>query len=289
MLVLFTDTDTDITPQVAKEYGYRLISMPYTVGDTDVHPYADSDTFDFKPFYDMLRGGTIPKTSAIGSEAYVSYFEPVFAAGDDILYVHFSRAMTATFDVMDKTVAELLKKYPERRFYAIDTMSITIGCYYLVREIGDLYLQGKTAEELVAYAEREIQHTALYFFADDLKFFRASGRVSGIAGAMGTLLGIRPIIYVDKTGRMVSIGKEKGRRNAVEHLLRTVDELGDSIKEHRVIIGHTDAPEIADEVEARLIERFGSDLRTEKVIVNPTIGSHCGPNGVGICFHAIHR
>ena len=67
MLVLFTDTDTDITPQVAKEYGYRLISMPYTVGDTDVHPYADSDTFDFKPFYDMLRGGTIPKTSAIGS------------------------------------------------------------------------------------------------------------------------------------------------------------------------------------------------------------------------------
>ena len=39
------------------------------------------------------------------------YFEPEFAAGNDILYVHFSRAMTVTFDAMDKAVARLKEKW----------------------------------------------------------------------------------------------------------------------------------------------------------------------------------
>ena len=101
MLTLFTDTDTDITPAVAAEYGYKLISMPYSIDAKTVYPYVDFEVFDDHAFYDMLRGGVLPTTSAISRERYIEYFEPEFAAGNDILYVHFSRAMTNTFDAMD--------------------------------------------------------------------------------------------------------------------------------------------------------------------------------------------
>ncbi|MBR0303120.1 MAG: DegV family protein, partial [Clostridia bacterium] len=96
MLVLFTDTDTDITPKMAKEYGYNLISMPYTIDGETIYPYVYFEEFDAHAFYDRLRGGALPTTSAIGKDAYIKYFEPHFEAGNDILYVHFSRAMTAT-------------------------------------------------------------------------------------------------------------------------------------------------------------------------------------------------
>ena len=110
MLRLYTDTDTDIDLKLASEYGYSLISMPYSVDAVTTYPYVDFAEFDSHAFYDMLRGGVLPTTSAISREQYVSYFEPAFAAGDDILYVHFSRAMTNTFDAMDQAVAELRAK-----------------------------------------------------------------------------------------------------------------------------------------------------------------------------------
>lgn len=289
MLRLFTDTDCDVTPEVAREYGYELISMPYSIDGKTVYPYVDFEKFDSKGFYDTLRAGALPNTSAISREKYIEAFEPFFAKGDDILYVHFSRAMTATFDAMDKAVEELKSRWPERKFYEIDTKGISITGLAIVYEVGDMVKAGRPAEEILKWAESEVDRFATYFFADDLKFFKHSGRVSGLAATMGTLLGVRPIIYMSAEGKMVSIGKERGRAKAIDRLFAYIDELGDDVKAHRILVAGADVDEITSVICARLREKFGSDARIINVQVNPTAGSHCGPNALGICFHAIHR
>ena len=288
MLKIYTDTDTDINPQIAAEYGYKLISMPYSIDAKTVYPYQDFEVFDAHAFYDTLRGGVLPTTRAISKEQYIGYFEEDFKEGNDILYVHFSRAMTNTFDVMDQAVAELKAKYPGVRFEEIDTKGITTISYAIVREVGELIKSGKSLDEVLEWAKTEVDKFAMYFFADDLKFFRRSGRVSGLAAAMGTLIGVRPIIHMSQEGKMVSVGTEKGRIKAMNRLVETLADLGEDVAAHRICIGHTDAPEIAHEVGRIIEERFGPQ-RIEYVDVNPTAGSHCGPNGVGVCFHAKHR
>jgi DegV family protein with EDD domain len=288
MLKIYTDSDTDITPIEAAEYGYKLISMPYSVDAKTTYPYVDFETFDGHAFYDMLRGGVLPTTSAISKEQYINYFEEDFKAGNDILYVHFSRAMTNTFDVMDQAIAELKAQYPNVRFEEIDTKGITTISYAIVREVGDMVKAGKTLDEILEWAKTEVDKFAMYFFADDLKFFRRSGRVSGLAATMGTLIGVRPLIHMSQAGKMESIGTVKGRPNAIKALVEKVAELGDEIDKHRICIGHTDAPEIAQEVGRMIEDRFGKQ-NIVYVYVNPTAGSHCGPNGVGVCFHAKHR
>ena len=184
---------------------------------------------------------------------------------------------------------EVEVSYPERRFLEIDTKGITIISYLMAKEMGDALKAGKTVEEVKAEFEPEVGHYAQYFFADDLKFFRRSGRVGGIAATMGGLIGVRPIIYMNEEGKMLSVGKEKGRIKAMERLVSYVEEKGDDIKGHRFIVGHTDAPELAAEVVAKLKEKFGEDLDIEIVPTNPTAGSHCGPNGVGVAFHSKER
>jgi len=288
MLKIYTDTDTDITPAIAAEYGYSLISMPYSIDAKTTYPYVDFKTFDAHAFYDVLRGGVLPTTSAISKEQYRQYFIQDFQAGNDILYVHFSRAMTNTFDAMDQAVAELKAEYPGTRFEEIDTKGITTISYAIVREVGDLVKAGKSLDEVLEWARAEVDKFAMYFFADDLKFFRRSGRVSGLAATMGTLIGVRPLIHMSQEGKMVSVGTAKGRMKAMDYLVNKVGELGDEIQKHRICIGHTDAPEIAHEV-GRLIEEKYGPQQIVYVDVNPTAGSHCGPNGVGVCFHAIHR
>ena len=289
MYTIFTDTDTDLNLREAKEFGYKLISMPYSYNEKNVFPYEDFEEFDSKSYYDMLRAGTLPTTSAIGKEKYISYFEPEFAAGKDILYVHFSRAMSVTFDNMDEAVAELKAKYPERNFYEIDTRGITAQSLCIVYEVGDMYKAGKSVEEILEWAKTEVYNFSVYFFSEDLKFFHRSGRVSGLAAAMGTLVGVRPIITMSAEGKMVAIGKARGRKNAIERIFQYIVEKGDHIEEHRILIPHTGAPDLADEVEARLRERFGADLNIIKVVVNPTAGAHCGPDALGIAFHSIKR
>lgn len=286
MLTLFTDTDTDFNLEDAAEYGFKLISMPYAVDGKEVKPYVDFAKFDSHAFYDTLRRGVLPTTAAITEQVYIDCFEPEFKAGNDIFYIHFSAAMTMSFQGMKTALEKLLAKYPERRFYEIDTKGITIISYLIVKEFGDLYKKGRTPEELLEWAKTEVDHYSQYFFADDLKFFRRSGRVGGLAATMGGLIGLRPIITMSSEGRMESIGTVKGRIPAMEKLVSYVEEYGDDIKNHRFIIGHTDAPQLAEQLAGMLRQRFGDDLKIEFVVTNPTAGSHCGPDGVGLAFHS---
>ncbi len=289
MYQLFIDTDTDFTPALAEKYGYKLISMPYTLSGKDVYPYIDFEEFDSKTYYDILRGGEIPKTFALSPQAYIDLFEPTLKEGKDILYVHFSAAMSGTFGSLKLAWEELQKKYPERRFATVDTKGVSICCYNIAVEIALLAQKGAELDEILAWAEKEVDKFAVYFYADDLKFFGRSGRVSGLSAFFGNILGVRPIINIGEDGVMRSVAKARGRGGAIRAILQYVDSLKEDIKAHRVIIGHADAYELALELEAALKEAYGDDLQTEISVVNPTIGGHCGPDTVGVCFHASHR
>ena len=289
MFVLYTDTDCDVTPAIAKEYGYKLISMPYSIGDTTYYPHVTENEPNSKDFYDTLRKGIVPKTSAVNPYEYINYFEPEFQKGNDILYVHFSKEMSGTFNALSIALAELKDKYPERTCHLLDTETISLGGLYAAREIGKLYKEGKSIEEIYAWAENNLQKIALYFFASDLKFFQKSGRVNGLSAFFGSLIGIHPIIYMNQEGKLVTLTTVRGKHMAIKKLVNFVNELGDDVKNHQFIIGHCDALEIAEKLGEALKAELGQDLNIEDVAINHTVGSHCGPSTVGVCFNAIHR
>lgn len=289
MYKIFTDTDTDLTPELAKYYGYDMISMPYIIDDKEIRPYEDFLEFDYKAFYDMLRSGVLPKTCAINSEEYKKYFLPYLKEGKDILYVHFSKAMSGTFNAMNIAIEELKEEFPERTIYTIDTKGITICSYNIVREIGDMYLQGKTIDEIIEWSKTEVDKFATYFYADNLDFFKLSGRVGNFSAIMGTLFGVHPVLTMNSEGKMMSVAKCKGKNKTLQKLVDYVVELGEDVEKHRVIIGHTDALPIAKQLANMIEEKLGKKLPIEYVVVNPTAGSHCGPDTIGVCFHAIHR
>ena len=289
MVTYFTDTDTDMTLETANKYGYKLISMPYSVNDEFVYPYQDFEVFDSKTYYEMLRAGTIPKTSGLSKETYIEYFEPEFKKGNDVFYIHFSAKMSSTFDFMELALRELKEKYPERKFYELDTKGISINSLFTLMVLGDMILEGKSPDEILSYGKELIEHVATYFYADDLKFFKRTGRVSGIYAVMGTMLGIKPIIVMNDEGIMKNIGKERGKKSAISAILKVVAEIGEDIKKYPILIANSDCMDDALYVEAQLKAKFGDDLVVSHIDINPTAGAHCGPSCIGVCFHAKHR
>jgi len=289
MFDLFTDGDCDVTPDVAAKYDYRVISMPYIIDGKEIYPYVDWMEFKSHEFYQTLRHGLIPKTCGLSPSQYRAYFLPSFQAGHDVLYVHFSNAMSGTFSAMKIALDELLKEFPERKYYDVDTKSISIGALAMCEDIGEMAKNGKTAEEIVAWAKVEADHYATYFYADGLKFFAKSGRVSNISAVMGGLLGIKPIIYMNAEGGMVSIAKACGRLPALLKVLDYIVHLEDHIKDHQVYIAHCDCLFLAERMAHMLRNKFGHDLKIRFVCVGAVPGSHCGPDCIGVTFHSKKR
>ena len=290
MYKLFFDSDCDITLEWAKKYDAELISMPYAIRGEEFFPYKDWKEFDDKAFYDALRKGDAdPTTSALNVQEYIAYFEPYLAKGMDILYVHFSRQMSATFKSCDAAIEELLKKYPERRIQLIDTKGISLCGFIVDIQIGELVKQGKTIDEIVEVSDEIVESASTYFFADNLKFFARSGRVSGFSAFMGGMIGIKPIINMSKEGKMVSIDKAVGRNKALEKILSYVDKLQVDMKNHPIVIAHGNAPHLVDEFVVMLKKRYGDDIKYDVIKVNPTAGCHCGPDVLGIGFHGRER
>ena len=106
---------------------------------------------------------------------------------------------------------------------------------------------------------------------------------------MGGIIGIRPILTMNSEGKMVPVGKVKGRRNAINKLVDYVQELGVDVQNQTIVIGHADAMHLVEEIEAEVKARFGENMKFEVVEVNPTAGAHCGPDTLGIGFYAKHR
>ncbi len=287
---LFADTDCDITPELGSKLGFKLISMPYLLGEKEVFPYETFDKFDSHAFYETLRHGTIPKTFGLSPEKYISYFEPEFQAGKDILYAHFSSALSGTFNSMKIAIDILKEKYPERKIYSLDTKAITGLAYAILLDIAKLYKEDKSPEEIIKYvSEESIKHYAFFGFADDLKFFKKSGRVSGISATLGDILNIKPIISIDDEGKMGAIGKAQGRNGATNTLFKNMEKLGFEIQNHPIIIVHSDAPKLVDNLIASIKKKYGDNLNITVLDINPTAGVHCGPNCLGISFHSKGR
>ena len=284
----FCDTNSDLWFTIADELGVDVISMPYSL-DGEESGYDLGRNTDFVDYYYRLGSGADAKTQALNMQNYIDYFEPVLQAGEDIIYVHFSRKMSGTFAQMDSAIAYLKEKYPDRKITTVDTKMISIGEALVVYEAAKLWKNGATDEEIVKFVEENRNHFALYFTVKDLAQLKRGGRLSAVSYVAGTLLNIKPIIRVDEEGVLNKCETVKGVKTGLKTLADKVKLLGEDVQNHPIIIAHADAPQFADEIESILIQTFGDNLKIWKQYIGPTIAAHCGVGAVGIAFHSKSR
>ena len=287
MYQLFCDSNCELWYTTVKELGLNVIRMPYTLAGQEYF-YDMGEKTDLTAIFDAMKGGEVPKTSALNEEIYIEYFEPVLKKGEDIFYVTFSHAMSKTFDAMDRAIKTLKEKYPDREIRSVDTRSISMGCGFVVYYAALRYKEGATMDELEAYVKELSAHTATYFAVEDLTYLYRGGRVSGVSKVFGNLLNIKPVLHFDDEGRIVNIAKEKGFRRALSSMLGYMKAKGQDVDKYKIIVIHADYKEVAE----RFVESIKAEYPAADVVlqyVGPVIGAHCGPGTVGLIFHCSER
>ncbi len=282
MSVFFTDTDCEMHYTDAESLGMHIIGMPYTIKNKE-YVYDYGKNINIREFYDDMRKGEIATTAALNSQDYINYFEPIFAAGEDILYVHFSSQLSGTFNYMQTALNILKEKYPERKVTCFDTGNICVGAGIQAIEACKLHNSGASDEEIIKFLTEFKDKVGIYFYVDSLQYLKRGGRISATSAVVGTMLNIKPILSVTKEGKLEKLLTVKGTKKAVDFMFKKfIDEYCDDDK-YEVFVLDADNKAVGDELAER-IRTSGKKVQLRRMFVGPVIGAHAGPGTVGIIF-----
>ena len=283
--VIITDSSSDLTKDILNDADLALIQLDVLVEGEE--PRANCD-IDAKEFYDKLRDKKTATTSAVNIDTFIAVFEPYLAEGRDVLYLGFSSGLSGTYNAGLVAAKELSEKYPERKIYAVDTLAASLGQGLLIDYAVKLKNDGADIETVRDFIEENKLKLCHWFTVDDLFFLKRGGRVSAATAVVGSMLSIKPVLHVDDMGRLINVGKARGRKAAIDALFEKMKETAIEPENQTIFISHGDAIEDAEYLADRIREELGA--KEIKIgYVGPVIGAHAGPGVLALFFIGTER
>ena len=285
--VIMTDSCCDMPAPLVDELGIVVLPLSVLLGEDSFKNYLDGREIGFKEFYDQVRGGAMPTTSAVSVGDFEDAMRSVLSQGKDILCLNFSAALSTTYQSAVIAAESMKEEFPEATVRVLDTTCASLGQGLLVYLSARKKMDGKSLEEVYQYAEDTKLHIAHWFTVNDLNHLKRGGRVSAATALVGTMLSIKPILHVDNEGRLINVGKARGRKAS---LLMLADEFEKHVMDPSlpVFISHGDCEEDAKFVAAEVEKRTGAKTMVINY-VGPVIGAHTGAGVIALCFAAKER
>lgn len=284
---IITDSTTDFSPDMIQELNLQIIPLSYII-DGETFLDKNESAADKHEFYEKLRSGLMPTTTQVNSEEFVTAFEPILQAGEDILYIAFSSGLSGTCQSANIAMEELKEKYPERRIAVFDSLCASLGEGLLVYHAARLWQSGATMDAVLSWLKENVLKLCHWFTVDDLNFLKRGGRVSTATAFLGTMLGIKPVLHVDDEGHLIPVSKVRGRKQSLDALVKKMEETAINPEEQTVFISHGDCMEDAQYVADEVKKKFN----VKKIYINhvgPVIGAHSGPGTMALFFLGQHR
>ncbi len=281
--LLYTDSNTDISPELVQQMDVKVIPMLFEMDGQSYYNYPDNHEMDPRDFYQALRAGKVCTTSQATINRFTEIFEPELQQGNDILYLAFSSGLSGTYNCSQLAIEELREKYPDRRIRTVDTLAASMGEGLLVYLAAQKRQQGMDLDELGDWVEENRLKLCHWFTVDDLMFLKRGGRVSGAAAVMGTMLGIKPVLHVDDEGHLIPMEKVRGRRASLDALVKHMAQTAINPAEQTIFISHGDCQADCDYVADQIRQKLG----VKNIVTNfigPVIGAHSGPGTVALFF-----
>lgn len=279
---IFTDTSANLPTDLTEAKGITVVPFSYCLNGEEFM-CTDTRSFDGADFYGAIRKHASVSTSQINPFRYEEYMEPVLQAGSDILYIGMSSGISGSFASASVAIEQLRAKYPERDIRAVDTLSASLGEGIVVLKAVEYLESGMDIDEAEKRLNELSRKVCQIFIVDDLMHLRRTGRLSNAVALAGAVLQIKPMLKGNEKGQIVCIKKERGRRRAIESLVKVYENYIKNADEQIVGISHADCAEDAEYLASRLRE-VAAPKEILTVCYEPVTGSHVGPDTLALFF-----
>ena len=280
--VITTETNTDLSLAYLQENQIGVIPHYYTVGE---EVYGGGRELTIQEFYQEMRDGKKVGTMASNPAVIADVFTAYAKEGKDVLHISFSGALSCGCANVQMVANEVMEEYPDMKIIVVDTLSVSLGEGMMIAKALELKAAGKTVEETAKEIEALLPHICVQFTVDDLEYLYRGGRVSKTTAVVASIVNIKPILYVNEEGKLVSLDKVRGRQQSIKKLVENMKTRIGEWRDKQIFVGivhgdcEADAMKLADLVKAEL-----GDVKLVIEPVGPSIGAHSGPGALGILF-----
>lgn len=282
---IITDNCCSLNAAEVKELGLVVLPLSFTIGGKTYLDTPEHAELSPESFFDKLQAGQECTTAAVNIDQYLNAMRKELDAGNDVLCVCFSSALSCTYQNACIAANELREEYPDSKIIVVDSLSACRGMGMLIsRTVAEQRKKDLDIEQTAEFVLREREHQGHWFFVDDLHHLHRGGRVSRLVAVAGSVLSIKPVMHCDAEGKLTAVGKAHGSNGAIKALIGKMKELCVSQdKEQTVFICHANCPQYVQKISRYLREEFGiTDIRADYIC--PVIGAHTGCGTLGLFF-----
>ena len=278
---LFSDSSADISPKMANAMDITII--PLYISFDGKKYYRENIDLSPEKFYTLLcQPEAAPKTSCPPLAEFISAFEKELKKGNDVVCVCISAKLSSSYQTA-VNAAEILSDSYDNRVLVIDSIGATGSQALLVLEIYKMIEDGLSLEDIGRISE-ELKYTSgVYFTLDDLSFLQKGGRIGKASALLGTILNIKPILKVED-GEVVPVGRIRGRKKAVEEVLRQFSNNITDKDSYSIC-----ALKFEQDENAENLAEFLDCKDVINIYLGAAIGCHTGPTPVGVAYIKKYR
>ncbi len=227
-----------------------------------------------------------PNTSQITTYSYYEFFKELISKGKPVLFADMDRALSSSYFNSERALEQINEEFPDAQLYILDTRCVTMGLSLLLKSLVQLRDEGKSCQEVYDWANENKLKIAHRFLVDDLEWLRRGGRLSNASAIVGSLLSIKPLIYINDEGKLLSFDKVRGKKKAIKMLLEsTKKDIGDPTGKD-IIVGHSDEPEEGQKWLELVKETYPTARSITLQELGPVIGSHIGPGFLAVVYYS---
>lgn len=283
--ILSCESTVDMPFSYVNSRNIPVIFYKYSVDGTDYVDDMLRDPAALPHFYEMINAGKLPTTTQLNTYQYREFFEEQLKKGD-LLHITLGTGMTKSYQNAIIAADDLRNEYPERKIIIVDSMCSSSGYGMLVDCAADMRDNGASMEEIETWAINNRQYIHHQFFSTDLKHYRRSGRMSGPAAMLGTVLNICPVMRLDDAGKIIAYSKVRGKKNAVKTTVDTMEAHAQSGKDYsgKCFVCHSSCIDDAELLKTALLNHFPNIKDIPIFDIGTSIASHCGPGTVAVFF-----
>ena len=284
--ILSCESTVDLAYDYVMKRNASVLFYSYTINGKEYIDNMGRSKEALQKFYDLLEEGAFPKTSQINEYCYEDYFDELLQKGD-VLHIAFGTGMTPSYYNALKAKEVLKERYPERKLIIVDSLCSSGGYGMLVDYCLDMRDNGCKMEEIEEWVIDNRLNLHHQFFSTNIKYFRRSGRVSGPAAIVGSMLKICPLMRLNTEGKIVAYDKVRLAKNAIKKMVEDVLENIDNGKDYdgKFFMYHSNCLDLAKDT-IMALEKAIPNIKGKIVLLNIgcIIASHCGKGTVAVSY-----
>lgn len=212
-IAIVTDSNSGITQKQGQELGISVIPMPFYINE---ELYFEDITLTQEEFYEKLVEDEDIKTSQPAPGDVIDLWERLLEEYDEIVHIAMSSGLSSSCE----TAAMLAQDY-DGKVQVVNNQRISVTQRQSVLDAIKLAEEGKNAGEIKQILEDEKLDSGIYIMVDTLKYLKKGGRVTAAGAAIGTVLGIKPVLQIHGE-KLDAFAKTRGIKQAKKKMINAV-------------------------------------------------------------------